>query len=64
MLQVVHEGKLSGLRTEKQDVRSAGKGTQVGIKFLEDFEDFQEDDQVVCFRTVQATQTLKWDLGF
>lgn len=55
--------KLSGLRTEKQDVRTAGKGTQVGVKFAKDF-DFQLDDQVVCFRTVQVPQNLKWNLGF
>lgn len=63
MLQVLHEGKLSGLRTEKQDVRSAAKGIEVGIKFAKDF-DFQLADKVVCFRTVQVSQTLKWDLGF
>ena len=64
MLQVVHEGKLSGFQTQKQDVQSAGKGVQVGIKFAQNVEDLQLDDEVVCFKTVRIPQTLKWDLGF
>lgn len=61
--QVVHEGELSGMRNEKQDVHSAKKDTEVGFRFTKDF-DFEEEDRIVCYKTLTVPQTLDWDLGF
>ena len=61
--QVTHEGELSGMRNNKQDIESAKKDTEVGIRFSKDF-DFEEGDKVVCYRIFQSQPTLTWDLGF
>ena len=61
--QVIHEGPLAGMRTEKSDVSSASEGTEVGLKFSKDL-DFELGDRVVCYRTFTVEQSIDWDLGF
>lgn len=61
--QPVHEGELSGMRNEKQNIDVARKDTEVGVKFVKDF-DFKEGDKVVCFKKIQVKRTLNWDVGF
>ena len=61
--EVIHEGPLAGMRTEKSDVSSAGEGVEVGLKFSKEF-GIEVGDKVVCFRTFQVEQEVNWDLGF
>ncbi len=60
---MVHEGTLSGMRTEKSDISTATEGTEVGLKFTKDF-DIELNDKVVCYRTSKIAPSVEWDLGF
>ena len=61
--QVVHEGAVTGMMHGKDDVEVARKETECGVSFAKD-PGFQEGDVIQCYNKKQATQTLKWDLGF
>ena len=63
LFQVIYEGNLTGMRTEKDDVSSASEGMEVGLKFSKDF-GIEVDDKVVCYRTFKVEQSVDWDLGF
>lgn len=47
---VLRAGKLSALKHVKDDVTTAGTGSDCGVSF-EDFGDIQEGDTIVCFET-------------
>jgi len=62
--QVVHEGYLSGMKTEKQDKSVVTLNQEVGFKFVKDFADFQVGDRLVCIKKTSIKQKLEWNLGF
>lgn len=62
--QVVHEGKLSGMKRDKEDISTAKKETECGISFAANRIRFQEGDWVQCVRRNTISPTLHWDLGF
>ena len=55
--EVLHEGALSSLRQEKNDVRVVETGRECGIN-LERFNDIQEGDTIEAFTTVLVKRTL------
>lgn len=62
-LQVVHEGELLGMRTEKQDIETARKDVEVGFRFGNELV-FELEDKVVCYKSHRVPQKLNWNLGF
>ncbi|KAH7085593.1 translation initiation factor-like protein IF-2 [Paraphoma chrysanthemicola] len=46
--QVIHDGTISSLKSQKKDVEQMRKDTECGISF-EDWEDFQVGDRIQCY---------------
>ena len=59
----VHEGRLIGMKREKDNISSARKETECGLSFNVDPK-WQEGDRVVCLRRKKVPQKLEWHLGF
>ncbi|KAM6478884.1 hypothetical protein HDV62DRAFT_177584 [Trichoderma sp. SZMC 28011] len=55
--EVVYDGKIDTLKHVKKDVQEMGKGTECGIG-LEDFEDFQPDDQIQTYEEIKERRSL------
>lgn len=54
---VIFQGKIDTLKHVKKDVMEMGKGTECGIG-LEDFQDFQVDDQIQTYEEVREERKL------
>ncbi|TQV98257.1 mitochondrial translation initiation factor [Cordyceps javanica] len=54
---VIYEGVIDTIKHGKKDVQEMGKGTECGIG-LEDFEDFQEDDQLQTYEVISEKRQL------
>jgi translation initiation factor IF-2 len=50
-------GMLDSLKNVKKDVTEMRKGTECGMAF-ENWEDFQEGDQIQCFEEIKEKRTL------
>lgn len=50
-------GMLESLKNVKKDVTEMRKGTECGMAF-ENWEDFQEGDQIQCFEEIKEKRTL------
>ncbi|UKZ76117.1 hypothetical protein TrVFT333_003813 [Trichoderma virens FT-333] len=55
--EVIYDGKIDTLKHVKKDVQEMGKGTECGIG-LEDFEDFQPDDQIQTYEEIKERRSL------
>ncbi|KAL7813134.1 hypothetical protein V8C44DRAFT_327601 [Trichoderma aethiopicum] len=55
--EVVYDGKIDTLKHVKKDVQEMGKGTECGIG-LEDFEDFQPEDQIQTYEEIKERRHL------
>ena len=55
-------GKITSLQIEKQNVKSAKPGNQIGIK-LEGWNKAKVDDLVECFESVQPKGPSRWKAG-
>ncbi|OAA81841.1 mitochondrial translation initiation factor [Akanthomyces lecanii RCEF 1005] len=55
--QVVYDGVIDTIKHGKKDVQEMGKGTECGIG-LEDFEEFQEDDQLQTYEVLSEKRSL------
>ncbi|KAL7923214.1 hypothetical protein ACQKWADRAFT_290286 [Trichoderma austrokoningii] len=55
--EVIYDGKIDTLKHVKKDVQEMGKGTECGIG-LEDFEDFQADDQIQTYEEIKERRSL------
>ena len=51
----IYEGKLKSLKRFKDDVKEVKEGFECGLVF-EDFNDFNEEDTVECFKMVEVEQ--------
>lgn len=62
--ELVYEGRLSGMKREKNDISVALKETECGLSFSHD-PGWEEGDKVLCLRKSTVHQKLTWDLiGF
>ncbi|KAJ3484134.1 hypothetical protein NLG97_g7131 [Lecanicillium saksenae] len=55
---VIYDGTIDTIRHGKKDVQEMGKGTECGIG-LEDFEEFQEDDQLQTYEVISEKRRLE-----
>ncbi|PTB62434.1 mitochondrial translation initiation factor 2 [Trichoderma citrinoviride] len=55
--EVIYDGKIDTLKHVKKDVQEMGKGTECGIG-LEDFEDFQPEDQIQTYEEIKERRYL------
>jgi translation initiation factor IF-2 len=55
---VLHEGKISSLRREKEDVRTVSSGYECGI-VLENFQDIKTGDIIETYRLDEVAQKLE-----
>ncbi|PNP39125.1 hypothetical protein TGAMA5MH_08977 [Trichoderma gamsii] len=55
--EVIYDGKIDTLKHVKKDVQEMGKGTECGIG-LEEFEDFQADDQIQTYEEIKERRSL------
>lgn len=61
--EMIYEGKLIGMKREKEDVQSALKETECGLSFNTD-PGWQEGDTVFCLEKKSVPQEIDWELGF
>ncbi|KAJ6788857.1 hypothetical protein PWT90_09939 [Aphanocladium album] len=54
---VIYDGIIDTIKHGKKDVQEMGKGTECGIG-LEDFEEFQEDDQMQTYEVISEKRRL------
>src|SRR4029450_361243 len=54
---VIHEGKLSTLRSFKDEVREVPAGQECGMAF-EKYEDMRVGDVIECYRVEEVARTL------
>lgn len=62
--QVIHEGRLSGMMRDKEEIVVAKRETECGLSFTAGNVGCQEGDWVVCFKKNMVPQSLDWELGF
>lgn len=54
---LIHEGRVSTLKRFKDDVTEVRAGYECGVR-LDDFNDYQEGDQIECFEILERRATL------
>ena len=61
--EIIHEGKLIGMKRGKDDIQTAAKETECGLSFKTD-PGWKEGDVIVCYKKKKVAQKLTWELGF
>nr|QUE29088.1 InfB [Madagascaria erythrocladioides] len=55
--QEIYKGNLDSIKKIKEDVAELEQGQECGI-FIEDFQDWQKDDQLIAFNLIEQNQNL------
>ena len=56
-------GKLSTMKRGMEEATSVSSGSDCGLAF-EDFSEFDQGDNIVCFTSEHVKPELDWEFGF